>query len=1190
MKTTQNTPAPKANMRSARKSNKTTVTPSNEAQKNDKETSTGKKLVQARLPFKIIAGTPSTKPLEEATSSSSEVPSKKRKLSFTEETENQNLLKIGKSDSKENNSKIGSGQQDPISLEDDVIILDDVDKVSENAPDCPKTPISSVTKSQKKKNKSTPSNANDNANSTTPKLQIKLPLSGKKKRRKSKRDSLGDVKQIDRSDSSDVEFVSDEHENPQKKPKLEVVSKANKELVSKESLASSTETVDKKSPKTNADKKKKITPNAKLSKENNNDEQKEEPIELEPVQKTPKSSKPIKSNKKKGESPKNEGNESKITVPALSKPISKPESSQKLETTSSKTENDQKLTNIEKSEPTKTEDKGPTKKTSPKSISPKTSSPSKETRTSRRSLRVSEIEKPKKVTEEIVSSDVELVSESNDNAAENSFTNNNKVPQQTKLLTPKQQKLMEQRRKAREEKEIKLQQQKEEKERKLQEQREERERKLQEEKLQKQKEREERELQRKKEREEKEEQKRREREEKEDQRRKEKEDKEKKRLAELEAKNEEKRKKDEVKEEERRKKDEDRRRKELEKEEEENKKKKAAEAFTKFFVAKPPKPSQPEDDPESRDGAESVDSLAFRPFQVKGDMKLAPLIRREFKKSSREKLDSFLKGTLQSCKSNDLYIKELKNGTHTPLRGFKTVERNNFEDDDVVIIASELENAAQTIDEPRPLPIQTYRAKYFYFRENRRPPFYGTWRKKSTIITPRRPLATDKAFFDYEVDSDDEWEEEEPGESLNGSEDEKDESEDDDYEVDNEWFVPHGHLSDEELQNEDELGPDTSREAQKAKLKALQHEFAQEMKKKTEKIKPRLIGAIWEDENGNRPKLCPTIIWDSLCSRAMLFTESPLVEAPEVPEPEPSTPPPEKQQRIKIKDDLMKDLVRLVHGNRHSRVFLIKEYLEHVCSTCESVKNNEFLAPTKSQIKEKIDEIAEWSVVDVINKKNKNKKKLCWVVSADILDKHGLGELGLCNEWSYKLRPKFDTDTNDQDVSNPSTEDEPSKQESSKQTKTINSNKTEKKKQENATGIAKFTKVLTKNETKGHDTSTECDSQKNSPRVLKNAVSPKVKEVKNSTFRKPAQPPPPSAGTNKSPVVKKRVPLLMSVGPGQQFSPQSKNALISKFLQKNKTPSTTTAKTAKTIEVETPSKVAKSLVTKMDVDEVVVLD
>jgi len=49
-------------------------------------------------------------------------------------------------------------------------------------------------------------------------------------------------------------------------------------------------------------------------------------------------------------------------------------------------------------------------------------------------------------------------------------------------------------------------------------------------------------------------------------------------------------------------------------------------------------------------------------------------------------------------------------------------------------------------------------------------------------------------WFDYEVDSDDEWEEEEPGESLKGSDDERDEEnlEENEYDVDNEFMVPHG--------------------------------------------------------------------------------------------------------------------------------------------------------------------------------------------------------------------------------------------------------------------------------------------------------------------------------------------------------------------------------------------------------------
>lgn len=106
-------------------------------------------------------------------------------------------------------------------------------------------------------------------------------------------------------------------------------------------------------------------------------------------------------------------------------------------------------------------------------------------------------------------------------------------------------------------------------------------------------------------------------------------------------------------------------------------------------------------------------------------------------------------------------------------------------------------------------------------------------------------------------------------------------SEGDDYEVDNEFFVPHGHLSEEEMQQQNEDGEDgdeggmdedNSPETQKAKLKILQQEFAAEMKKKTEKIKPRLIGCVWmngdEDFDGATlsPKKyhCSDVIWKVL--------------------------------------------------------------------------------------------------------------------------------------------------------------------------------------------------------------------------------------------------------------------------------------------------------------------------------------
>lgn len=56
-------------------------------------------------------------------------------------------------------------------------------------------------------------------------------------------------------------------------------------------------------------------------------------------------------------------------------------------------------------------------------------------------------------------------------------------------------------------------------------------------------------------------------------------------------------------------------------------------------------------------------------------------------------------------------------------------------------------------------------------------------------------------FFEYDIDSDEEWVEE-PGESLHGSDDEKES--DNEYEVDNDFFVPHGYLSDEEAQDNDD--------------------------------------------------------------------------------------------------------------------------------------------------------------------------------------------------------------------------------------------------------------------------------------------------------------------------------------------------------------------------------------------------
>ncbi|XP_017143684.1 chromatin assembly factor 1 subunit A-B [Drosophila miranda] len=589
-------------------------------------------------------------------------------------------------------------------------------------------------------------------------------------------------------------------------------------------------------------------------------------------------------------------------------------------------------------------------------------------------------------------------------------------------LTPKQQRLFEQRRKAREEKEHKLQE-----ERRL-----------------KQQEKEQREQQRKLERDQKEEQRRKERDEKEEQRRKEREEKERKRQAEVDSKNEEKRKRNEAKEEVQRKRDEEKRRKEHEKEEAEQKKKRAAESFTKFFVQKQPKgpgtgdasAATLEQEHTSCESTKmSCQSLAFRPFQVKDDMLLAPVVRASLGGQQRSQLDGLFRERNEDASSEEeepedigrrkrpnrvqLYLAELAKGTRQPLkmqRDIRLQRRTKEEEsEEEVQVIDDLTNAGTPIvQEEQAKQMPRMRAKYLMFADNRRPPYYGTWRKKSQSICARRPLAQDKVHFDYEVDSDCEWEEEEPGESLSASEDEKErESEEESEEEYNEWYVPHGHLSDEELQNDGEMDDGHTREAQKAKLQVLQQEFAQEMKKQTRKIKPRLLGPVWLDENGNKSQLCPPVFIQTIDMYGSWQLEPISLEPPPeaVREEATSTAPPSPLQ---LDERLLQQLVRLTHGNRNAKAFLISEYLEYLKTQTSQEAQ---LLPSKALIREKFDELATWSTMELstpdaaagssAKKSKKPKKRLCWMVGPEMLEKFQLAELSVQNQWEYTLTPKI---------------------------------------------------------------------------------------------------------------------------------------------------------------------------------------
>ncbi|XP_065875533.1 chromatin assembly factor 1 subunit FAS1 [Euphorbia lathyris] len=112
------------------------------------------------------------------------------------------------------------------------------------------------------------------------------------------------------------------------------------------------------------------------------------------------------------------------------------------------------------------------------------------------------------------------------------------------------------------------------------------------------------------------------------------------------------------------------------------------------------------------------------------------------------------------------------------------------------------------------------RKQLLQFDKSHRPAFFGIWPKKSNVIGPRHPLRKEPEL-EYDVDSDEEWEEEDPGENL--SDCDKDEEEEgleegcskDEDESEDEFFVPDGYLSENEGVEVDRMEIDPSVEEAK---------------------------------------------------------------------------------------------------------------------------------------------------------------------------------------------------------------------------------------------------------------------------------------------------------------------------------------------------------------------------------------
>lgn len=200
--------------------------------------------------------------------------------------------------------------------------------------------------------------------------------------------------------------------------------------------------------------------------------------------------------------------------------------------------------------------------------------------------------------------------------------------------------------------------------------------------------------------------------------------------------------------------------------------------------------------------------------------------------------------TSQSVPEEELYLKQLLSGKITP---WSAPERK-LQQQQQQQQAQQVDDDCVLIDETKDEGISVF----LQFFENVRPAYFGRRHQPLPLVTlsGRTPFKKEP-YLDYEVDSDEEWEEEGPGESLSGSESEVEKADKDDYEIDDKFFVPHGYLSEDEAA----LGDDDDSELDRSDphhhhnpsgpLMKEQALLAERSAKFTNKLTPQVVGCIW---------------------------------------------------------------------------------------------------------------------------------------------------------------------------------------------------------------------------------------------------------------------------------------------------------------------------------------------------------
>ncbi|XP_072294778.1 chromatin assembly factor 1 subunit A isoform X2 [Eucyclogobius newberryi] len=450
--------------------------------------------------------------------------------------------------------------------------------------------------------------------------------------------------------------------------------------------------------------------------------------------------------------------------------------------------------------------------------------------------------------------------------------------------------------------------------------------------------------------------------------RKEKREKEEKEKAErLKAKEEQRKSKLEAKLEEKRKKDEEKRFKDEEKRlKEEKDRLKAEKAEITRFLQKPKTQQAPK--------TLSAACGKFAPFEIKENMYLAPLTRVQCEDFVLKKLDDYLLKPSQNMNGLKDWI-EQKPRWSGPTKPRRT---------------SSLSECTEA-ESPKPdgTPDRSHHGpmKLLQFHENYRPAYWGTWSKKTSHISARCPLRQDKDLFDYEVDSDEEWEEEEPGESLSHSEgeDEEEGGEEDDDDNDG-FYVPHGYLSDDEGALEEEDGGDLEKQKLQQKLKAKEWDELMSTKKKMKFLEPVVKGCVWTGEGPGS---------DMFQVYALCMIE-PLAKTDNSPSPE--------EQRLKKQQEtqLLGQLLPLLHGNANSYKAIITEFQEFCRRQSLPSSPPEMSSPqnSKDNIPSRV-KLRRLIKNNAVYEKRSICKRCCWYVHKEVLSQLGQEALPVPCQWTY---------------------------------------------------------------------------------------------------------------------------------------------------------------------------------------------